>query len=162
MEEALDAIIAQLNIIKDLESPTGFLDQLDLPDNIWFGNPGILAAQQYPYIYVEPQISVPRDENTGSRRRTLTIRIALLVDPRTYWDEAEIVEQTASREMIRTMESIEQWFERDLFKTPNGLAPGVQKVVVAQTEYAQQVRGSLYSQGASIVLTLDKSRPRTQ
>lgn len=162
MEEVLDAVVAQLNIVKDLPNPEGFFDQLDLPDNIWFGNPGILPAHQYPYIYVEPQISVPRDENTGRRRRTLTIRIALLVDPRAYWDETEIVEQTASREMIRTMESIERWFERDQFNTPNGLAPGVTKVVVAQTEYAQQVRGSLYSQGASIVLTVDKSRPRTQ
>lgn len=161
MEEILDAIIAQLNIIKDLDySDGGFRDEIDLVQNIWFGNPGILPSQQYPYIYVEPQQSVPRDANTGRIRRALTVRIILLLDPRELWDDSEIVEATASREMIRTMDSIERWFEKDQFRTPDGLTPGVHSVVVSTTEYAQQVRGALYSQGASILLTIDKSRPR--
>lgn len=161
MEQVLDAVKAQLDIIKDIDyEDGGFADQVDLADDVWFGNPGILPEQQYPYLYVEPVLSVPKDETTGMMRRTLTIRISLLVDPRPYYDQTEIVEQTASREMVRTMTAIESHFEKTALRIPDGLAVNTQRVDVASTEYAQQVRGALYSLGASIVLAVDQKRPR--
>lgn len=163
MEEVINAIVAQLDIIADLTRANGgFADQIRLAQNVWWGNPGVLADQQYPFIYVEPVLSVPQSETTGTKTRTLTIRIVLLADPRELYDETEIVEATASREVVRTMESIERWFEKTSLRAVNGLAEGVTDLEVASTEYAQQLRGTLYSTGASILMSVNLKRPKVQ
>lgn len=161
MELIIDAIVEQLTIMQDLpRDEGGFLDEIDLADEVWWGNPGVLAEQQYPAIYVEPVISSPESETTGNMTRTETIRIVLLADPRVYYDETEISEGTASREMVRTMEAIEKWFQKTSLRQPNGLAPYTSRLVVGQTEYAPQFRGSLISLGATVVLLVDSKLPR--
>lgn len=162
MELALDAVVAQLMIMKDLTRQNGgFSDELILPEDIWWGNPGTLADQQYPYVYVEPVLSVPKSETTRDKTRTETIRIVVLADPRPFYDVTEVSEATASREIVRTMEVIERWFEKTSLRIPNGLLPGSTDLVVTSTEYANQLRGQLYSLGASVVLSVDVRHLKT-
>jgi hypothetical protein len=163
MERFIDAVVEQIDIVKALDqSEGGFADQIELAQDVWWGNPGVIADQQYPLIYVEPVVSVPESETTGTKTRTETVRLVLLADPRVLYDPTEIVEATASREVVRTMESIEAWFEKTSLRVVNGLFEGCTKLVVASTEYAQQLRGTLYSTGASILLTADVKRAKVQ
>ena len=161
LPEIIDAVVAELQTLADTDYENGgFKDQIQLPQAIWWGNPGILPDHQYPYIYVEPVISDKESETTGTITRRYNVRIVLLVDPRPLFDETEITETTASREMVRTTENIERHFERTRIRKPNGLAPGTKKVDVRQSEFAEQIRGTYYSLGASTLLEIDATRPR--
>lgn len=159
--EIIDAVTRELQTLAGTDSDSGgFRDRIELPQSVWFGNPGILPDNLYPYIYVEPVIGVKESETTANITRRYNVRIVLLIDPRNLYDETEVTEQTASREMIQTMEAIEQHFEKTTLRKPDGLAPGVMKVDLAATEYAQQIRGTFYSLGASILLEIDGRRLR--
>lgn len=161
MEEVLDAVIAQLNIIKDRDySEAGFFDQIDLADDIWFDDPGILPVTSYPFMFVEPRTESKVNETTSTIERTLTLRIGLVVDPREFYDPTEVTETTASREMIRTMSAIRRHFERTSLRTPNGLAENTTGLEVGDTEYEQQLRGDVYSRSATITLNVRKKYPR--
>ena len=160
MEEVLDAVIAQLNIIKDLDYDSGgFKDEIDIED-VWFDDPRILPSESYPFIYVAPGTSRKTSENTGSIERTLTIQIGLLVDPREFYDESEVTEISASREMLRTVDSIERHFERKSLRMPSGLSENTKGVEVGETVYTQQLRGDLYGRSALITLSVKKQYPR--
>lgn len=163
LEEVLDAVRDQLEIMTDLPlAEGGFSEALTLPEEVWWGNPGVLAFQQYPAIYVEPVVSNPESETTGRLTRTLTIRIVVLADPREYYDTTEVSEGTASREMVRTMEKIELWFQKTSLRWPEAIAPFVAKLEVGTTEYAQQFRGNLTSLGAATTLLVDVKFPKPQ
>lgn len=160
MEEVLDAIIAQLNIIKDrVYAEGGFRDEIPI-EAVWFDDPRILPAESYPFIYVAPGTSRKTGEQTGFIDRTLTIQIGLLVDPREFYDAEEVTETTASREMLRTVDAIERHFERKTLRLPDGLADNTKNVEVGETVYTQQLRGDLYGRSALITLNVDKRYPR--
>lgn len=161
MEEVLDAIIAQLNSIKDLDyDQGGFLDQIDLADDVWFDDPRILPAQSYPFMYVTPVSEAKVSETTADVERALTITVGVVVDPREYWDDSEVVETSASRESIRTMEAIRRHFERTSLRKPGGLAPGTTGVECGDTRYLETLRGSLYSRESNLTLVVRKKYPR--
>lgn len=165
MEEVIDKIVEQLNLLADLSfDEGGFRDEISLVEDIWWGDPGILSNEQYPFMFVEPVTSEPNRElgTTRSAGRTLTIRIGLLADPREFYDTEERTEATASREMVRTLENIERHFERKTLGMPGVLGEGVKGVEVGTTLYATQVRGSLYSIGAQLTLNVDRQRPRLE
>jgi hypothetical protein len=157
MDKVLDAVIEQLDIIKDIPyDEGGFLDEIDLPDNVWFDDPKILAENQYPFMFVEPVNSVKVNETTKDIERSLTIRIGLVVDPRLYYDASEVTETSASREMIRTVEAIRRHFERTSLRVPNGLSENTTSLEVGSTDYLQQLRGDLYARSAQITLSVRK------
>lgn len=157
MEQVLDAIVAQLNIIKDIPyDEGGFLDEIDLAEDIWFDDPRILAEDQYPFMFVEPVQTDKVGETTKDIEREHIVRVVLVVDPRAYYDETEISEQSASREMIRTVESIRRHFERTSLRVPGGLAENTTGLEVGQTAYPQQMRGDLYVRSAQLTLRVKK------
>jgi len=161
MEEVLDAVIAELNIIKDLPyDEVGFLDEIDLVDDIWFDDPRILAEDQYPMMYVEPVTTNKVGETTKDIEREETVRIGLVVDPRNYYSTDETSEQPASREMIRTMGSIRRHFERTRLRIGGGLAENTTSVEVGSTDYPQQLRGDLYVRTAQLTLRVRVKYPR--
>jgi len=160
VEEVIDAIIAQLNEIRELDYDAGgFRDEIDI-EQVWFDDPRILPAESYPFIYVAPGTSRKTSETTQYIDRTLTISIGLLVDPREFYDEDEVAETTASREMLRTVDSIERHFERKTLRLPDGLAENTVGLEVGETVYSQQLRGDLYGRSALITLQVVKRYPR--
>lgn len=162
MEEVIDAIIAAINSIKDLDFlEGGFRDEIDV-ESVWFDDPRILPAESYPFIYVAPGASRKTNETTAFIDRTLTISIGLLVDPREFYDVNEVAETTASREMLRTVHSLERYFERKSLRLPNGLAVNTVGLEVGETVYSQQLRGDLYGRSALITLSVIKRYPRIE
>lgn len=160
MDIVLDAVIAQLNDIKDLPyAEGGFLDEIDLVDDVWFDDPRILPENQYPFMFVTPVSTEKSSETTTFIDRTLTIRVGLLVDPRDYYDETEVVETSASREMIRTMDAIRRHFERRSLRRPGALSVNVIGIEAGRTEYLQQLRGGLYARSATLTLLVTKRYP---
>jgi hypothetical protein len=161
VEKVIDRIIEELNLLKDRTyEEGGFSDEIDLVGDVWWGDPGILDADQYPFVFVAPDTSEPDGGTTANTKRTLTIRIGILIDPREYYDTTETVEATASRELVRLIESIEQHFERKTIRMPGGLGEGTLGVEVGTTAYAIQLRGDLYAQSAQLTLSVDRQRPR--
>ncbi len=161
MDVVLDAVIAQLDIIKDVPyAEGGFLDEINLVDDVWFDDPRILPQSQYPFMFVEPVNTVKSSETTKDIERELTIRIGLVVDPRLYYNANEIVETSASREMIRTVEAIRRHFERKSLRMPGGLSENTTGLEVGSTDYVQQLRGDLYGRSAQITLRVRKKYPR--
>lgn len=160
MEKVIDAIIEQINLIKDLDyDEGGFRDEIDL-EEVWFDDPRILPSESYPFIYVAPGTSRKTNETTQFIDRTLTISVGLLVDPREFYDVDEVAETTASREMLRTVDAIERHFERKTLRLPNGLAENTVGLEVGETVYSQQLRGDLYGRSALITLQVVKRYPR--
>lgn len=160
MDSVLDAVIAQLNTLKDLDySEGGFLDVIDLVDDVWFDDPRILPDESYPFMFVAPVSTSKASETTGAVERSLTIVIGLVVDPRSYYDETERVETSASREMIRTAENIRRHFERKSLRVPNGLAENTAGIEVGSTDFGQQLRGDYYARSAQITLVVRKKYP---
>lgn len=160
MEKVLDAVIAQLHILRGLDySDGGFRDEMPI-NEVWFDDPRILPIESYPFIYVAPGTSVKTMEDTSSVERTLTIQIGLLVDPRLFYDETEFTENSASREMLRTINSIERHFERKSLRLPGGLSENVKGIEVGQTAYTQQLRGDVYGRSALVTLEVKKRYPR--
>jgi hypothetical protein len=161
MEEIIDRVVAELNAIKDLDyADGGFKDEIDLADDIWWGDPGLLPQQNYPFITVFPETSSPASETTGTIHRDNRIVIALILDPREYYDETEITETSGSREIVRTMTAIEKHFERTSLRRPGGLASGSREVTVGVTEYAPPMRGALFARAAQLTLIVPAQRPR--
>jgi len=156
MEEVLDAIVAQINILADTpRSDGGFQDEILLVDDVWFGDPKILPAQNYPFIYVEPVTDEKTSETTQSITRRLTIRVGVVVDPTEYWSEAEVVETSGSREMVRTIESIQRRFEKKTIRNVGDLADNVTAVDVGTTTYNTQVRGDYIATQAEVIILVD-------
>lgn len=160
MEKVIDAVITELNTLKDKDyDEGGFRDEIDL-EEVWFDDPRILPSESYPFIYVAPGTSRKVNEQTGFIDRDLTILIGLLVDPREFYDVTEVSEATASREMLRTVYAIERHFERKTLRMPGGLAENTKNVEVGETVYSQQLRGDLYGRSALVTLTVRKQYPR--
>ena len=160
MDLVIDAVIEQLNILKGIDyEDGGFRDEIDV-EQVWFDDPRILPTEQYPFIFVAPGVSRKTGESTQFIERTLTVQIGLLVDPREFYDASEATEQTASREMMRTMDSIERHFERKTLRVPGGLVDNTKGIEVGETVYSQQLRGDVYGRSALTTLSIPVQRRR--
>lgn len=164
MEEVLDAVIAQLEIMKvTLVADGGLSDEVTFDGDVWFGDPGPIPQDNYPFLYVAPVIDVPNSGTTRDSKRELTIRIGILIDPVGIYEQPDIAELPDSRRVVRIAEKIQRWFEKTSLRTPNGLVPNVtEDVVVGNTEYTSQLRGFIQSQGAEVNLTVPVRYPRRQ
>lgn len=161
MDKVLDAVVEQLNTLKDLDySDGGFNDEISLAGDVWFDDPRILPEEQYPFMFVAPVTSRKVNENTSYIERELTIAIGVVVDPRAYYNVDEVVEVSASRELIRTAENIARHFERTTLRKPNGLSENTTGLEVGSTDFGQQLRGDYYARSAQVQLTVRKKYPR--
>ena len=153
MEQVIDRLREELDILKELDyEDGGFKDEVDLADSVWFGDPETAADHQYPLMYVQPVNEVPAGGTNSQVFKDLTIEIACLVHPRTEWDETEVVEATATRELLRIGSSINRRLETIDLDMPGGLGENTRKVTVTETAYPSQTRGALLL--SSVVLTV--------
>lgn len=163
MEIVVDRLVEELDILaaKDYDEG-GFRDEIELAQTVWWGDPLIVAEQQYPLLYVQPVSTTDARGTTSEVWRDLTIQIVLLADPRTLYDEAEIVEATASRELVRASSAIERHLETINLAMPGGLGEDSRSVVVRETTFPPQLRGSLMLSSAVLTVVVQKAYKRNK
>src|SRR6478752_438008 len=86
MIETMDAVIAELQTLIETDD---FQDILPMETEVKFGDPGLVLAQEYPYIYVQPLQDAPKSETiglAGRDTRVLTLEIGVVIDQSEYFD----------------------------------------------------------------------------
>jgi len=162
MELILDKLVADLqNLADTLYADGGFSDEMPLESYVYWGEaPSTLGIEEYPLLEVVPVTSEPAGGTTGNVNRALTIRVTLLYDPVPFYDASETAEATASRETVRTMDSIEQYLEKTTKMQLDGLA---RSAVVGATEYASLLpRGTVNMRSASATINVEIQRQRSR
>jgi hypothetical protein len=163
MEEIIDALVAALNEIAILDfSEGGFLDEIEIEGEAWWGDPGFVADQQYPLLYVQPVREVEAGGTNKEVWTDHTVEIGLLTDPRTEYDVTESVEATAARELIRAGTSIRKMLQRFNTATPGGLAPRVRSVNVTEVTYPPQERGGFLLSSVTLTVVVQKAEDRVK
>lgn len=161
MEQVLDKLVADIQDLADKPfSIGGFSDEMPLESDVYWGeSPTFTGIESYPLIEVAPVLSEPAGGTTQKVNRELTIRVTLLYDARAFFDETETAEATASREVVRTMDSIEKYLEQTASTTLDGLA---RKAEVGATDYAPALpRGIVNVRSASATINVQIERPRS-
>lgn len=160
MESVVDAIVAELTLLKDTASADGGCADIMTIEAVYWGDPGIIPVNSYPCFTVQPVQDLPDIETTGYEVRDLQVLITLLIDSRAYWD-ATVLEATGDRQLVQVMEKVRNWFRTDHNRSLSGLA-GTREVKASATDYMVQVRGSVLAKSAQVTLTVNKQRMREQ
>lgn len=161
MEQILDKLVTDIGVLADtFFEDGGFRDEMPLQSSIWFGEaPDFSGLEDFPLIEIVPVLSESAGGTTGKVNRDLTIRVTLLYDPRAFYESSETAEQTASREAIRVMDSIEIYLEKTAKTNLDGLARNAE---VGATEYAPTLpRGTVNVRSASATINVQIERSRS-
>lgn len=161
LEEVLDKFVADVQDLANKPySEGGFSDEMPLGHDVWWGEaPENIPNEDYPTIEIVPVRTEPAGGTTHMAFRDLTIRVTLLYAPTAFFDASEIAEQTASRETVRTMDSIEMYLEQTSKRMLDGLA---RSAVVGATDYAPLLpRGTVNVRSASATIDVQIQRPLT-
>lgn len=155
MEQTIDALIAELN---DLASTSEFIEALDGPisTDVKFDDPGLVAAFEYPYIYVAPVNDSPVLETSGLSGydvRELTIQIGIVVNASDYFDPS-VSELPASRELVAASGLVRKRLRR-LDKRTLGVA-GVRNLRVQQTDYVPDLREDVFVRVAVTTISVER------
>jgi hypothetical protein len=163
MEEIIDALVVTINELALLDyADGGFADEIEITDTVWFGDPGFVADQQYPLVYVQPVRSAEAGGTNKEIWTDHTVEIGCLTDPRFEWDSSEVVEATATRELIRTGASIRKRLQQFNTAMPGGLAPRVRSVSVTEVTYPPQERGGFLLSSVTLTVVVQRAEDRVK
>ena len=161
MESIIDYIVADLAVFAAAsESDGGIADVVEDDIVIFWGDPGIIAVQNYPCFTVAPVQGAPAGGTTATENRDVNVVITFLVDAREFWEADSPEEATADRTRVRVADRLEARYalkSKSLFDHMSG----VRSVSVSGTQYTPQPRGPVFALTAEMTLTVNKSRPRT-
>ena len=151
MERTVDTII---NELQDLIDTTAFMDIMEV-QNIYWGDPLVVSVNEYPYIYVEPEVDNPTSSTAGRAGydvRDLTISVGVVVNSADYFDP-ETDETPGLRPLVKVMALIRALFTR-LSKT--SLDGTVRSVKINSTNYVPDVRNETFVRMALTTLVVQK------
>jgi hypothetical protein len=158
MEAVIDKLSSELSSFMGVAAAYGgCYDTLPIQAVFW-GDPGIIPAFDYPCFVIEPVRDSPLSENMGSERRELEVTVQLLQDARDDFN-ASANEANGDRKRVQTMGNLRKWLRRLANRQLDG-QEGVLDVKVTNTDYTGQVRGSVIAKSASITLLVQKQYSR--
>lgn len=161
MESVIDYIKADLEAFADAtDADGGIADIVGTDVVVFWGDPGIIAVQNYPCFTVEPVQGQPAGGTTQTENRDLTVLITFLMDAREYWDVGSPEEATGDRTLVRVADRLEARYASKA-KSLLDRMQGVRSVSVSGTQYTPQPRGAVFAKSAEMTLTVNKSRPRS-
>ena len=160
MESVVDYIVADLAVFAAaLSADGGIADIVDDDVVVFWGDPGIIAVQNYPCFTVAPVSGNPTGGTTATENRDLTVLITFLVDGREYFDAASPAEATGDRMLVQVADRLEARYLSKTKTLLDGMS-GVRNASVSGTQYTPQPRGSVFAKSAELTLTVNKSRQR--
>ena len=152
MIQTIDALIQELQTLVDT---TPFQSVMEMETEVKFGDPGLVLATEYPYIYVQPISDNPRSETigrTGWDTRVLQIEIGVVIDQSEYYDP-DNNEISGLRELLEASSLIRGELRR---LQKRSLGGQVQTVAVSSTNYEPQLRGDAFVAVARTMLGVEK------
>lgn len=157
MIDTMDAVIARLQTLIETDD---FQDVMPMETAVKYGDPGLVLATEYPYIYVQPVSDAPKSETIGRAgwdTRVLQIEIGVVIDQSEYFDP-DTNEVSGLRQLLGASSLI----RGDLRTLDNrSLGGQAQTVVVSSTEYEPQLRGDAYTAVARTMIGVEKRYART-
>lgn len=160
MEAVIDFITADLAAFASADDADGGIKDIVEDDIVVFwGDPGIIAVQNYPCFTVEPVDGKPTGGTTARENRDLTVLITFLIDAREYWEVDSPAEATGDRTIARVADRLESRYIAKAKSLLDGLS-GVRSVSVSGTSYTPQPRGAVFAKSAELTLTVNRSRSR--
>ena len=160
METVIDWVVADLEAFASADSADGGIaDIVEDEVVVFWGDPGIIAVQNYPCFTVAPERGTKAGGTTGSENRDLTLLITFLMDGREYFETESPTEATGDRKLVKVADALEA---RYIGKAKSLLdhMTGVRSAEVTGTQYTPQPRGSVFAKSAEMTLVVNKSRPR--
>jgi hypothetical protein len=160
VEDIVDAIVAELELLKDATFADGGCSDILTIEAVYWGDPGIIPVNAYPCFTVQPVRDLPDIETTGYEVVNFEVLITLLIDSREFWN-ASVLEATGDRQMVKVMKNVRNWFRTDHNRSLRG-QDGVREVKASGTDYMVQRRDSVVAKSAQVTLTVNKQREREQ
>ena len=152
MEDTLDRIISELEALVATDE---FKDIMEI-QSIYWGDPGLVSVDEYPYLYVEPNVDNPISSTAGRAGydvRDLTVSVGLVINASDFFDPA-VDEVSGSRAQVRAMALIRKLFAR-LSKSSLG-SPTTRSVKVNATNYVPDMRNAVFVRVALTTLVVQK------
>ena len=166
MEAVIDYIVADLEAFAAAESADGGIKDIVDPDGlgidivVFWGDPGIIAVQNYPCFLVAPERGVKAGGTTATENRDLTVIVTFLMDGREFFEAESPTEATGDRTLVKVADALES---RYIGKAKSQLdhLSGVRSAEVTGTQYTPQPRGSVFAKSAEMTLVVNRSRQRS-
>jgi hypothetical protein len=151
MEQAIDTIISELTT---LIATVEFENIMEI-QSVYWGDPGLVSVDEYPYLYVEPNVDNPISSTAGRAGydvRDLTISVGLVVNASDFFDPS-VDEVSGSRAQVRAMALIRKLFARLSKASLGGTA---RSVSVNSTNYVPDMRNQVFVRVALTTLVVQK------
>jgi len=151
MEQTLDIIISEL---ESLVATDEFKDIMEI-QSIYWGDPGLVSVDEYPYLYVEPNVDNPISSTAGRAGydvRDLTVSVGLVINASDFFDPA-VDEVSGSRAQVRAMALIRKLFAR---LSKSSLGGTSRSVKVNSTNYVPDMRNQVFIRVALTTLVVQK------
>jgi hypothetical protein len=152
MIEAMDAIV---DILEAMRSSPYFQEIMEMDTEVKFGDPGLVIATEYPYIYVQPIAEASQKETmgrTGYDIRDLAIEVGVVIDQSEYFD-ASTTEISGLRELLLASSRIRAELRTLTNRNLGGIARDVK---VPSIQYEPQVRGDAFTAVAKLSLVVSR------
>lgn len=160
MEAVIDFITTDLAAFSDANDADGGIKDIVGDDIVVFwGDPGIIAVQNYPCFTVEPVDGKSAGGTTARENRDLVVLITFLIDAREFFDVESPSEATGDRTLTRVADRLESRYIAKAKSLLDGMN-GVRSVSVSGTSYTPQPRGAVFAKSAELTLTVNRSRSR--
>jgi hypothetical protein len=154
MEQVIDKIIAEL---EDLKATEEFSDVLDVEVDVKLDDPGLVLADEYPYIFVSPVNETPLSETIGRAGydvQRLEIIIGVVINASDYFDPA-VSEASGVRELMKATTLIRKRLRRLKKRNLDNLQ-GVRNVVVQSTGYEPDLRDNIFVRVAIVTIAVER------
>ena len=154
MEEVVDRLITEID---ELRQTADFTSVISIDTETKFDDPGLVMADEYPYIYVAPVSEQPKAETMGRVGydiRFLEIQIGIVINAADYFDPA-VTESPGSREIVGAANKVREHLRR-LSKRNLDSMTGVRNMVVQAINYVPDVRDKTFVKVAVITLIVER------
>jgi hypothetical protein len=151
VEDAVDRIISEL---KALIATDEFEDIMEI-QSVWWGDPSVTSIDEYPYLYVEPNVDTPVSSTAGKAGydvRDLIISVGLVVNASDHFDPS-VDEVPGSRAQVRAMALIRKLFAR---LSKSSLGGTSRSVKINSTNYVPDMRNNVFVRVALTTLAVQK------
>lgn len=150
----IDVMDELVEITDALISSSYFQTVMEMETTTKFGDPGVVLATEYPYIYIQPMAESSKKETIGRAGyevRELFIEVGVVIDQSEYFDPST-TEVSGLRELLKASSLLREEYRRFSNRGLSGLARGTK---VPSIVYEPQVRGDAFTAVAKLSLIVE-------
>lgn len=152
----MEVIVVKLqDVLQTLQETDDFIQVMDIRTPVKIGDPGIIMATEYPYMFVHPVGEQQVNSTVGGVGydvRNLSLRVGICLLAADYFDET-VNELPGYMTLIRTASAVREELLRLSNRT---LDNTVRNLTVPQIDYLPEQRGADFTTMAYLTLVVQK------